>query len=95
MYPGVFNKLFVNMVRAGEQSGTLGLVLERLADFQEYQVKVRGQIFSALSYPAIMILASVGIIGYLFVSVVPKLQKVFDSLKVTLPWYTKMLIKYF
>jgi len=91
-YPGIFNKLYTNMVLAGEQSGTLGLVLERLADFMEYQVKVRGQIFSALSYPALMIFASLAIIGYLFVSVVPKLQKVFDSLKVTLPWYTKMLI---
>lgn len=91
-FPSVFNRLYVNMVRAGEQSGNLGLVLERLADFQEYQVAVRGKIFSALSYPAIMILASLGIIAYLFVSVVPKLQKVFDSLKVTLPWYTKSLI---
>jgi general secretion pathway protein F len=91
-FPRVFNRLFTNMVKAGESSGTLGLVLERLADFQEYQVKIRGQVFSALSYPALMICASVGIIGYLFVSVVPKLQKVFSSLKVTLPWYTKALI---
>ncbi|MEZ4741100.1 MAG: type II secretion system F family protein [Bdellovibrionota bacterium] len=93
-FPGIFNRLFTNMVHAGEQSGTLGLVLERLADFMEYQVKVRGQVFSALSYPALMIGASFLIIGYLFVSVVPKLQKVFDSLKVTLPWYTKTLIQF-
>jgi general secretion pathway protein F len=91
-FPRVFNKLFTNMVKAGESSGTLGLVLERLADFQEYQVKIRGQVFSALSYPALMICASLAIISYLFISVVPKLQKVFNSLKVTLPWYTKMLI---
>lgn len=92
VYPNVFNRLFVNMVKAGESSGNLGLVLERLADFQEYEVAVRGRVFSALSYPMIMIGASVGIILYLFISVVPKLQKVFDSLKVTLPWYTKALI---
>ena len=83
-YPGVFNKLYVNMVSAGEVSGQLGLVLERLADFQEYQAKLKSDLFSAISYPALMILASGGIIGYLFISVVPKLQKIFDSLKVKL-----------
>ncbi len=91
-FPNIFDRLYVNMVKAGETSGNLGLVLERLADFQEYQVKVRGQIFSALAYPAIMIFASMVIIAYLFVSVVPKLQKVFTSLKVALPWYTEILI---
>lgn len=91
-YPGVFNRLYINMVRAGESSGSLGLVLERLADFQEYQVAIQGKIFSALAYPVLMIMASMGIIAYLFISVVPKLQKVFDSLNVTLPWYTKSLI---
>ncbi len=92
LYPRVFNKLYVNMIRAGESSGSLGLVLERLADFQEYQVEVQGKVVSAMSYPALMITASMGIIAYLFVSVVPKLQKVFDSMKLTLPWYTLTLI---
>ena len=91
-FPNVFNRLYVNMVKAGEQSGNLGLVLERLADFQEYEVATRGKIFSALAYPGLMISASLCIIAFLFVSIVPKLQKVFDSLHVTLPWYTKALI---
>lgn len=91
-HPLVFNKLYLNMVNAGEASGTLGLVLERLSEFQEYQIKVRGQIFGALSYPLLMILAALGIIAYLFVSVVPKLQKVFKSLKVELPGFTQALI---
>ncbi len=91
-FPNVFNRLYVNMIKAGEQSGSLGVVLERLADFIEYQVKMRGQFFSAISYPAIMILAMGGIIGFLFVSIVPKLQKVFTSLKITLPWYSQLLI---
>lgn len=88
-----FNRLYVNMVSAGEASGTLSLVLNRLADFLEYQAKVKGDIASALMYPAIMILASLGIIAYLFVSVVPKLQKVFVSLNVNLPFFTHLLIK--
>lgn len=91
-FPGVFNRLYINMVRAGESSGTLGLVLERLADFIEYQVKIRGHIISAMTYPAMMIAAISAITMFLFVSVVPKLQKVFVSLKVPLPWYTKALI---
>jgi general secretion pathway protein F len=91
-YPGVFDRLYVNMVKAGESSGNLGVVLERLADFIEYQVKTQGQLMSAMAYPAIMMVASGGIIAFLFVSIVPKLQKVFKSLKVDLPWYSKMLI---
>ncbi|MDE3269203.1 MAG: type II secretion system inner membrane protein GspF [Pseudomonadota bacterium] len=93
-YPKVFNRLYVNMVEAGESSGKMGLVLERLADYIEYQVEIKGKIFSALSYPAIMIAASLAIIAYLFISVVPGLQKVFNSLKVTLPWYTEKLITF-
>lgn len=91
-YPGVFDKLYVNMVKAGESSGSLGVVLERLSDFIEYQVEMKGKMTSAMAYPAIMMLASAGIIAFLFVSIVPKLQKVFKSLKVDLPWYSKMLI---
>ena len=91
-FPGVFNRLYVNMVRAGESSGNLGTVLLRLADFLEYQVKVGQQIVSAVTYPAIMILASLGLVLYLFISVVPSLAKVFDNLKVTMPWYTMALI---
>ncbi len=91
-FPNVFNKLFVNMVKAGESSGTLGLVLERLADFMEYQVNVRGKIVQAMTYPAIMISASMGIVVFLLVIIVPKLAKVFQSMKVTVPWYTEVLI---
>ena len=93
-FPKAFNRLYVNMVRAGEQSGNLGVVLERLADFQEYQMTVRGKVFSALTYPALMIFASMAITGYLFVSVVPKLEKVFISLRVTLPPFTKLLMDF-
>ncbi|MBP9706086.1 MAG: type II secretion system inner membrane protein GspF [Oligoflexales bacterium] len=93
-FPKIFNRLYINMIRAGEQSGTLGLVLKRLADFIEYQVAVRGQVTSAIAYPSAMIFSSMAIVVYLFVSVVPKLQKVFASLKVSLPWYTELLITF-
>ena len=93
-YPRVFNKLYVNMVRAGESSGNLGTVLVRLADFIEYQVEVRGKVVGALTYPAIMITVMVLIISFLLVAVIPKLAKVFVSLKVSLPWYTKALLDF-
>lgn len=87
-----FDRLYVNMVSAGEASGTLDLVLSRLADFLEYKAKVKSDLISALLYPLIMIGTSVLIIVYLFVSVVPKLQKVFASMKVDLPTFTQLLI---
>lgn len=91
-FPRIFSKLYVNMVRAGEQSGELGLVLDRLADYMEKQEEAKGQVVSAMTYPAVMILANVGLIGYLILSLVPKLQKVFVSLKAPLPWYTKLIV---
>jgi general secretion pathway protein F len=91
-FPTIFDRLYVNMVKAGEASGTLGLVLTRVADFIEYQVKIRGQIMGALMYPAVMIGAMGIITAVMFIAVVPKMQVVFKSMKVTLPWYTKTLI---
>lgn len=91
-FPNIFDNLYVNMVKAGEMSGKLDVVLERLADFIEYQVEVQGKIVSAMAYPGIMIGMSVLIITYLFTSVVPKLQKVFVTMKVKLPWYTESII---
>lgn len=91
-FPSIFDRLYVNMVRAGESSGTLGLVLQRVADSIEYAVKVRGQIQGAMMYPLVMIGAMTIITGFMFVAVVPKMQKIFQSLKVKLPWYTELLI---
>jgi general secretion pathway protein F len=91
-FPAIFDRLYVNMVKAGESSGKLGLVLTRVADFNEYQVKIRGQIMGAMMYPAVMICAMGMIVAIMFVSVVPKMQIVFKSMKVVLPWYTKALI---
>ena len=91
-FPSVFDRLYVNMVKAGEASGTLGLVLTRVADFIEYQVKIKGQIVGAMMYPAVMISAMGLITAIMFLSVVPKMQAIFKSMKIVLPWYTKALI---
>ncbi len=91
-FPTIFDRLYINMVKAGEASGTLGLVLTRGADFIEYQVKIQGEIKAAMAYPTIMICAMLGITGLMFIAVVPKMQAIFKSMKVVLPWYTKALI---
>jgi len=93
-HPKVFTELYVNMVRAGEQSGTLDLVLQRLADFTANQVKLRGKLASTLAYPAIMTVIGVGIVTFLFVYVIPKVTAILQDLEVTLPLTTKILIAF-
>jgi general secretion pathway protein F len=92
MHPKVFQPLYVNMVAAGEASGTLEAVLERLADFMEGQSRLKGKVAGALAYPALMAVIGSGLVGFLMVAVVPKVTSVFDSLGQALPWYTQLLI---
>ncbi len=88
----VFNELYVNMIRAGESSGALDVVLVRLADFTEAQAQLRNKIIGAMLYPAIMVVVGVAIVGILFVVVIPKVTKIFEDMNVTLPWTTRLLI---
>lgn len=87
-----FDHIYVNMVRAGESSGTLDVVLERLADFKEGQAKIQGEILSALMYPMIMVFVGFINIGILFTVVVPRITKIFDHAKVQLPIQTRILM---
>lgn len=91
-HPSVFPPLYVNMIAAGEASGTLEAVLERLADFMEGQARLRGKVAAALAYPVLMALVGSVLVGVLMVGVVPKVTSVFDNLGQTLPWYTRLLI---
>lgn len=91
-HPKIFNNLYVNMIRAGESSGALDVVLVRLADFTESQARLRQKVTGTLAYPAIMLLVSVGIVAILMTVVVPKVTKIFEDNKVTLPLMTRMLI---
>lgn len=91
-HPRVFNELHVNMVSAGETSGALEQVLFRLADMQERQARVRSRVLFSLSYPAIMMIISMGIITFLMLVIVPKIQSLFESQDRALPFITKMFI---
>lgn len=88
----VFDHIFVNMVRAGESSGTLDIVLERLADFKEGQARLKGQIIGAMIYPVIMLGVAVIVMALLFVVVVPRITKIFEHADAQLPWTTQTLI---
>ena len=91
-HPKAFTGLFINMIRAGESSGALDVVLVRLADFTEASAKLRQKVTGAMTYPAIMVLMSLVILIILFTFVVPKVTKIFEDAKVTLPITTRMLI---
>jgi len=91
-YGQVFPPLYVNMVAAGEASGTLETVLDRLADFMEGQARLKGKVMAALAYPALMSVVIVVLVGVLMVAVVPKVTSIFENLGQELPWYTTLLI---
>jgi general secretion pathway protein F len=91
-HPKLFSQLYVNMVRAGEASGTLEGVLDRLTTFMENQSRLKSKVVSALAYPALMLIIAVVLIGVLMVAVVPKVTSIFQSMNRALPWYTSLLI---
>lgn len=91
-HPKVFPNLFVNMVAAGEASGTLEVVLARLADFLENQAKLKGKVGSAMAYPAFMTVMSLGIMAVMMTVVVPKVTSIFEDFEQALPWYTEVMI---
>jgi general secretion pathway protein F len=88
----VFNDLYVNMVRAGEASGALDIVLIRLAEYTERAAALRAKVQSALTYPVFMGLASMGILFFLLSYVVPKVTRIFEERDAQLPTMTVVLL---
>jgi general secretion pathway protein F len=91
-HPTIFPSLYINMVAAGEASGTLEAVLERLADFMEGQARLKGKVTAALAYPVLMMFIGIVMVSVLMVAVVPKVTSIFENLGHALPWYTQLLI---
>jgi general secretion pathway protein F len=80
------------MVAAGEESGTLEAVLDRLADFMEGQARLKGKVTAALAYPILMMFIGIVMVSVLMVAVVPKVVSIFENVGQELPWYTQLLI---
>jgi general secretion pathway protein F len=91
-YPNIFNRLYRAMVAAGEKSGHLDNVLNRLADYTEQRQHMRSQIIQALVYPIIMTVVAVGVIAILLTMVVPKIVLQFEHMGENLPATTQFLI---
>jgi general secretion pathway protein F len=91
-HPRLFSDLYVNMVRAGEQSGALELVLEQLAEYTEKQDELRAEVTGAMVYPVILAGVSGLILLFLMTFVVPRIAKIFDDVDAALPILTRFII---
>jgi type IV pilus assembly protein PilC len=93
-HPKVFNRLFVNMVKAGELGGVLEVVLNRLAEFQEKAQKIKGKVKAAMFYPVAVMVVAVIILTVLMVFVVPKFKQIFNDMLegAALPSFTQFVL---
>ena len=92
LYPNIFSAIFVNMVKAGESSGSLEKVLARLADLTERQIAFRNRLRSILAYPALVALVGTGVAVFVLTIVLPALTRIFVEMSQTLPLPTRILI---
>lgn len=91
-FPGVFPELYIATVAAGEQSGHLDTVLERLADYTENREQLRSRTMNAMLYPVLLFVVCIAIVALLLTFVVPKIVKQFENSKAELPMLTQVLI---
>jgi len=91
-YPQVFDRLYVNMVRAGEAGGVLGLILQRLSEFARKSETIKTQIRSALTYPILVLCFAGGILLFVMLFVVPKFETIFANFDAEMPLATELLI---
>ena len=90
---GLFSRLYINMVRAGEAGGSLHDTLQRLADYLERSRALQGRVVNALIYPAILLVVVGGALLFLLGYVVPQFAQMYESLDVTLPWFTQLVLQ--
>jgi type IV pilus assembly protein PilC len=91
-YPKAFDKLYVNMINAGEAGGVLDIILNRLADFMEKAAKLKKKVIGAMIYPIVVISIAIGIVSMIMVFVIPKFEAIFRDFKTELPGVTKLLL---
>ncbi len=92
-HPKVFNNIYLSMIKAGEMSGQLDVILVRLAEYMEASQRLKREIKSAMTYPIISLVLVFGIAGFLMVGIVPQFRPVFESLDIELPGVTQFVLK--
>jgi len=91
-YPRIFNKLYVYLVRAGEVSGNLDGILERVATYMEKQQAIRGKVKSAMTYPTVVLVIAIAVTIFLLTGIVPQFAQILDQLGGELPLITQILV---
>jgi len=90
--PKAFDRLYVNMIKAGEAGGALEVILRRLAEFQERAQSLRRKIKGAMVYPVVVVIVAVSILTFIMIQIVPAFIKIFEDFDTTLPTMTVLLI---
>jgi len=91
-YPKVFDELFVNLVAAGESGGILDVILNRLSGYMEKAMKLKSKVKGAMTYPAAVLVISIGVVALLLIKVIPVFQKMFEGMGGELPGPTQFLV---
>ena len=91
-YPKIWDKLYTNLVKAGETAGALDVILRRLAEFREKALRLKKKVIGALVYPVAVLTIAGGILTFIMVGIVPKFEQIFRELGITLPGVTEALI---
>src|SRR5262245_42313842 len=91
-HPKCFDRLYVNMVKAGEAGGALEVILQRLADFKEKSQSLKRRITGAMVYPVVVILVAISILTFIMLYIIPKFEKIFKDFNMKLPWLTEALM---
>lgn len=91
-HPKIFNRLYVNMIKAGEAGGALEVILQRLADFMERAQAIKKKVQGAMIYPIVVVLVAIGILTFIMIKIVPTFDEMFQEFELDLPDMTKLLI---
>jgi len=91
-YPEIFDELFVNLVAAGESGGILDVILQRLSNYMEKAMKLKSKVKGAMTYPASVLVISIGVVVLLLLKVIPVFQKMFEGMGGQLPGPTQFLV---
>jgi len=91
-YPDVFDDLFVNLVAAGESGGILDVILQRLSGYMEKAMKLKSKVKGAMTYPASVLVISIGVVAVLLLKVIPVFQTMFEGMGSSLPGPTQFLV---